>query len=89
MIGYSKAHKMAKHWFQNSNKGTSNQADPSGKRLGPELGYRYMDIVDYVLLPLILLFQMAFTLKILLVPFLVQYFHHNMFVVIGWEDYVI
>jgi hypothetical protein len=26
MIGDSKAHKMAKHWFQNANKGTSNQA---------------------------------------------------------------
>ncbi len=32
---------------------------------------------------------MAFTFKTLIVPFLVQYFHHNMFVVIGWEDYVI
>jgi hypothetical protein len=26
------------------------------KRLGPEQGYRYMDIVDYMLLPLIFLF---------------------------------
>jgi hypothetical protein len=26
------------------------------KRLGPELGYRYMDIIDYMLLPLIFLF---------------------------------
>jgi hypothetical protein len=32
---------------------------------------------------------MAFNFKTLIVPFLVQYFHHNMFVVIGWEDYVI
>ncbi len=32
---------------------------------------------------------MAFTFKTLIVPFLVQYFHYNMFVVIGWEDYVI
>ncbi len=40
-------------------------------------------------LPLIFLFQMAFTFKILFVPFVVHYFHHNMFVVIGWEDYVI
>jgi hypothetical protein len=32
---------------------------------------------------------MALTIKPLLVPFLVQSFHHNMFVVIGWEDYVI
>jgi hypothetical protein len=28
MIGDSKACKMAKRWFQNANKGTSNQADP-------------------------------------------------------------
>jgi hypothetical protein len=28
MIGNSKACKMAKRWFQNANKGTSNQADP-------------------------------------------------------------
>ncbi len=28
MNGDSEAHKMAKHWFQNANKGTSNQADP-------------------------------------------------------------
>ncbi len=48
-----------------------------------------MDIVDYMLLPLIFLLQMAFTFKTLIVPFLVNYFHHNMFVVIGWEDYVI
>jgi hypothetical protein len=48
-----------------------------------------MDIVVYMLLPLIFLFRMAFTFKTLIVPFLVQYFHHNMFVVIGWEDYVI
>jgi hypothetical protein len=27
MIGDSKAHKMAKRWFENANKGTSNQAD--------------------------------------------------------------
>ncbi len=59
------------------------------KRLGSELGYRYMDIVDYMLLPFICLFQMAFTFKTLIVPFLVQYFYHNMSVVIGWEDYVI
>ncbi len=32
---------------------------------------------------------MAFTFKTLIVPFLVHYFHHNMFVVIGWENYVI
>jgi hypothetical protein len=28
MVGDSEAHKMAKRWFQNANKGTSNQADP-------------------------------------------------------------
>jgi hypothetical protein len=60
-----------------------------GKRLGLELGYRYMDIVDYMLLPLIFLFQTAFTFKASIELFLVHYFHHNMFVVIGWEDYVI
>jgi hypothetical protein len=32
---------------------------------------------------------MAYTLKTLFVPFLVHSFHHNMFVMIGWEDYVI
>jgi hypothetical protein len=32
---------------------------------------------------------MAYTLKNFTVPFLVHSFHHNMFVVIGWEDYVI
>jgi hypothetical protein len=37
-----------------------------------------MDLVDYMLLPLIFLFQMAFTFKTLIVPFLVHYFHHNM-----------
>jgi hypothetical protein len=58
-------------------------------RIGPELCYRYMDIVEYMILPLIFLFQMAFTFKTSIVPFLVQYFCHNMFVVIGWEDYVI
>ncbi len=42
-----------------------------------------------MLLLLIFLFQMAFTFKTSIEPFLVQYFHHNMFVVIGWEDYVI
>ncbi len=47
-----------------------------------------MDIVDYTLLPLIFLFRMAYTLKTLIIPFLIP-FHHNMFVVIGWEDYVI
>jgi hypothetical protein len=31
MIGDSKAHKMAKRWFKNANKGTSNQADSSVK----------------------------------------------------------
>ena len=40
-----------------------------------------------MLLPLIFLFQMAYTFKTLIVPFLVKYFSHNMFVVIGWEDY--
>jgi hypothetical protein len=48
-----------------------------------------MDIVVYMLLPLIFLFKMSFTFKTLIVPFLVQYFHHKVFVVIGWEDYVI
>ncbi len=48
-----------------------------------------MDIVDYILLPLIFLFQMAYAFKTLIVPFLVHYFHHKMFVVIGWEDYII
>jgi hypothetical protein len=47
-----------------------------------------MGIVDYMLLPLIFLLQMAFTFETLSVPFLVQYFHHNIFVVISWEDYV-
>jgi hypothetical protein len=28
MIGDSKTRKMVKRWFQNANKGTSNQADP-------------------------------------------------------------
>ncbi len=42
-----------------------------------------------MLLPLIFFFQMAFTFKILVVPFLVHYFNHNMFVVISWEDCVI
>jgi hypothetical protein len=42
-----------------------------------------------MLRPLLLLFQMAYTFKTLIVPFLVHSFHHNMFVVIGWEDYVI
>ena len=60
-----------------------------GKRLGPELGFRYVETFDYMLLPFIFLFRMALTIKPLLVPFLVQSFHHNMFVVIGWEDYVI
>ncbi len=32
---------------------------------------------------------MVYTLKIFIVPFLVHSFHHNMFAVIGWEDYVI
>ncbi len=32
---------------------------------------------------------MTFIFITLIVPFLVHYFHHNMFVVIGWEDYVI
>jgi hypothetical protein len=32
---------------------------------------------------------MAYTLKTSIVPFLVHSFHHNMFVVIDWEDYVI
>jgi hypothetical protein len=32
---------------------------------------------------------MAFTFKPLIVPFLVHYFHHNMYIMIGWEDYVI
>ncbi len=32
---------------------------------------------------------MAITFKTLIVPFLVQYFNHNMFVEIGWGDYVI
>jgi hypothetical protein len=39
--------------------------------------------------PLIFLFRMAYTLKTLIIPFSVHSFHHNMFVVIGWEDYVI
>ncbi len=64
-------------------------ADVDCKRLGLELGYRYMDIVDYMILPFILILWMAFTFKTLAVPFLVQYFCHNMFVVIDWEDYVI
>jgi hypothetical protein len=36
--------------------GNNNQQKEIGKRLGPELGFRYMDIVDYMLLPLIFLF---------------------------------
>jgi hypothetical protein len=31
MIGDSEAHEMAKRWFENANKGTSNQADSSVK----------------------------------------------------------
>jgi hypothetical protein len=31
MIGDSEAHKMAKYWFENANKGTSNQADSTVK----------------------------------------------------------
>jgi hypothetical protein len=50
-----------------------------------KLGHRYMDIVDYMLLPLTFLFRLAYTLKTSIVPFLVHSFHHNMFVVIGWE----
>jgi hypothetical protein len=69
--------------------GNDNQQKEIGTRLGPELGYRYMDIVDYMLLPLMFLFQMVFTFKILIALFLVQYFHHNMFVVTGWKDSVI
>ncbi len=69
--------------------GNDNRQKGIGKRLGPNLGYRFMDIVEYMLLPLILLFQMDFTFKTLIVPFLVQYFHHNMFVVISLKGYVI
>jgi hypothetical protein len=54
-----------------------------------ELGYSCMDLVDYMLLPLIFLFQMAYTLNTLIVSCLVHSFHHNMFVVIYWEGYVI
>jgi hypothetical protein len=32
---------------------------------------------------------MVFTFKALIAPFLVQYFHCNMFAVIGWEDYIV
>jgi hypothetical protein len=42
-----------------------------------------------MLLPFFFLYRMAYTLKTLIVPFLVHSFHHNMFVLIGWEDYVI
>ena len=48
-----------------------------------------METLDYMLLPFIVLFQMTFTIKPLIVPFLVQSFYQNKFVVIGWEDYVI
>jgi hypothetical protein len=83
-IGKHNAHKIVH--AQLMQHGNKNQQREIGKRLGPEQAYRYMDIVDYVVLPLILLFQMSFTFKTLI---LVHYFHHNMFVVIGWEDYVI
>ncbi len=59
-----------------------NRHKETGKTLGPELGFRYVESLDYVLLPFIFLFQMAFTIKPILVPFLVQSFCHNMFVVI-------
>lgn len=66
-----------------------NRQKEIGKQLGPELGFRYVETFDYMLLPFIFLFRMALTIKPLLVPFLVPSFHYNMFVVIGWEDYVI
>jgi hypothetical protein len=84
-IGKHDAHKIVH--AQLMQHGNDTQQNEIGKRLGPELGYRYMDIVDFMLLPLIFLFQMAFTFKTLIVPFLVEYFHHNMFVVIGWDNY--
>ncbi len=37
-----------------------------GKTLGPELGFRYVETFDYMLLPFIFLFQMTFTIKSLL-----------------------
>jgi hypothetical protein len=42
-----------------------------------------------MLLTLIVLFQIALTFKTLIVPFLEHYFYHNMFVVIGWDNYFI
>ncbi len=48
-----------------------------------------MDLVDYMLLPLIFFVPNGLHLKTLIVPFLVHSFRHNMFVVIGWENYVI
>jgi hypothetical protein len=42
-----------------------------------------------MLLPLIFLFRMVYTLKTLIISFLMHSFHHKMFEVIGWEDYVI
>ncbi len=86
-IGKHDAHKIVHSQLMQH--GNNNRQKEIGKRLGPELGYRYMDIVDYMLLPPIFLFQMALTFKTLIVSFLVHYFHHNMFVVIGWEDYLI
>jgi hypothetical protein len=52
-------------------------ANVNCKRLGPDLGYRSMDIVDYILLPFVFLFQMTFTFKTSILPFLVKYFHHT------------
>jgi hypothetical protein len=71
--------------------GNNDQQKTVGKSLGPELGHRYMDLVNYMILPLIVLFQMAFTFKTSIVSYLIQYFCHNMFLVLvnGWEDYVI
>jgi hypothetical protein len=60
-IGKHDAHKIVR--AQLMQHGKDNNQKEIGKRLGPELGYRYMDIVDYMLLPLILLFRLDLPLK--------------------------
>jgi hypothetical protein len=50
-IGKHHAHKLVQ--IQLMQHGNNTRQKKNCKRLGPELGYRYMDIVDYMLLPLI------------------------------------
>jgi hypothetical protein len=60
-IGKHDAHKIVH--TQLMQHGNNNQQKEIGNRLGLELGYKYMDIVDYVLVPHIFLFRIAFTFK--------------------------